>query len=170
MPSALIIISQTNFNETEFSTTKQILSQKFNVEVASISLEECIGMKGLRVKPNKTVKDALKKEYDVLAIIGGSGCFALADYPEVIEIIRKHAEKNKIVSAICLAPAILAKAGVLKNTMATVYPIDWAINLLQKEGAHYMAKSVVADGNIITSNGPQSAEEFAKTILKKFEK
>ncbi|MFH8080564.1 MAG: DJ-1/PfpI family protein [Candidatus Aenigmatarchaeota archaeon] len=169
MPKALIIICPKNFNETEFQTTKQVLSQKLSVEVASVIKEECVGMKGMKVKPDKTVSDALKTEYDVIAVIGGSGCFALSDYPEVLEIIRKHVEKGKIVSAICLAPTILARAGVLKNTMVTVYPADWAISLLKNEGAHYLEKNVVVDGNIITANGPAAAEEFAKTILKKFE-
>jgi len=167
MPSALLIISQRNFNETEFFTAKTILSQKLSVEVASISLEECIGMSGKRVMPDKNVRDCLKKEYDAIVVIGGSGCYQLAEYPEVLEIIKRHYEKNKIIAAICLAPTVLAKAGVLANAIATVYPADWAISILQKEGAHYMAKSVIVDGNIITSDSPNSAEEFAKTILKK---
>ncbi|MBU5688115.1 MAG: DJ-1/PfpI family protein [Candidatus Aenigmarchaeota archaeon] len=167
MPSALIIISQTNFNENEFFTTKRILSEKIKVETASISLEECIGMKGHKVKPDKTVEDALKKEYDAIAIIGGTGCYKLSEYPEVIEIIKKQTEKNKIVAAICLAPTILARAGVLKDVIATVYPSDWAIALLEKEGAHYIAKNLIEDGNIITADSPRVAEEFAKTILKK---
>jgi putative intracellular protease/amidase len=51
--------------------------------------------------------------------------------------------------------------------MATVFPEEWAISLLQRENAHYMARDVIVDGNIITADGPKSAEKFAKTILKK---
>jgi len=167
MPTALLVIAPRNFNETEFIMTKDILAKNgIKVEVASVA-EECIGMKGLRVRPDKTVTEALRQEYDVVIFIGGSGCYELSDYPEVNEIARRQAERGKMLAAICLAPVILAKAGVLKDVMATVFPEGWAISLLQREDAHYMARDVIVDGNIITADGPKSAEKFAKTILKK---
>ncbi len=167
MSSTLLIISPRNFNEKEFFITKDILSKnKIKVQVASVS-EECISMNGLKIKPDMLVIDALKQEYDAIILIGGSGCFELSEYPEVIEILKKQAEKNKILAAICLAPAILAKAGVLEDTIATVFPADWALSQLETGKAHYMPKKVIQDGNIITADGPDSAEEFAKTILKK---
>jgi protease I len=168
MSTALLIITQRNFNETEYMTTKNVLiKEKIKVETASITTEECIGMKGLRVKPDKAVIDALKKEYDAVILIGGSGCYELSNYPEVNEIVKRQAEKSKVLAAICLAPVILAKAGVLEDVLATVFPEDWAVTLLQQYKAHYMARDVIADGNIITADGPKSAEKFAKTILKK---
>jgi len=168
MSTALLIISQRNFNETEYLVTRDILvREKVKIETASITAEECMGMKGLRVKPDRTVVDALKKEYDAVIIIGGSGCYELSNYPEVNEIVKRQAEKNKVLAAICLAPVILAKAGVMQDVIATVFPEDWAITLLQQYNAHYMARDVIVDGNIITADGPKSAEKFAKTILKK---
>jgi putative intracellular protease/amidase len=124
-------------------------------------------MNGLKVKPDMLVIDALKQEYDALILVGGSGCFQLSEYPEVIEILKKQSEKNKILAAICLAPTILAKAGLLEDVIATVFPADWALSQLKMGKAHYMPKKVIQDGNIITADGPDSVEEFAKTILKK---
>jgi len=167
MAKALLIIAQRNFNETEYSTTKSVLeSNKIKTITASISKSEAVGMKGMKVNPDKTVAEALKEEYDAVVIIGGSGSPTLADYPEVIQIIKKHNEAGKVLAAICLGPAILSKAGVLKNVMATVFPTDWSVSMLTREGAHYFDKNVVVDGKIVTANGPQAAKEFAQAISK----
>ena len=91
------------------------------------------------------------------------------DYPEVLERVRQFHEKGKLVSAICLAPMILARAGILKGVMSTVFPTDWAITSLKNNGAHYTSDHVVEDGNIITADGPQSAKEFAEKIIKKLQ-
>ncbi len=171
MATALLIIAPRNFNETEFLVTRDVLVKNgVDVKVASITGEECLGMKGLRVKPDKTVTEALKQEYDAIIFIGGSGCYELSSYPEINEIIRRQAERNKLLAAICLAPVLLAKAGVLRDVMATVFPEEWAISLLQREEAHYFPRDVIADSNIITADGPRSAEKFARTILKKLGK
>ncbi|HQQ38671.1 MAG TPA: DJ-1/PfpI family protein, partial [bacterium] len=86
---------------------------------------------------------------------------------------REAMAKNKILGAICIAPLILARAGVLENRKATV----WAsaldrrpIQQLKDGGATYENKPVVIDGNIVTANGPQSAKEFGKILAKELKK
>ena len=77
-------------------------------------------------------------------------------------------EKQKILAAICIAPAILAKAGVLEGKNATVWSsvLDKGpIKILEENGANYVEKDVVVDGNIITANGPQAASEFGRKIV-----
>lgn len=168
MVKALLIISQRNFNDDELSITRSILQQnKIEVVIASLTREQAIGMKGLKVNPDKTVVEALKENYDVIIVIGGSGSPSLSDYPEVIEILKINNEKGKIIAAICLAPVVLGKAGILKDVMTTVFPDDWAISVITNNGAHYFKKNVVEDGNIITADDPRSVKEFAEAILKK---
>jgi protease I len=63
----------------------------------------------------------------------------------------------------------LAKAGVLKGKKATVWssPMDKSpIKILTQNGAIFENLDVVVDGNIITANGPQAAEEFGIVISK----
>ena len=59
----------------------------------------------------------------------------------------------KPIAAICHAGQVLASAGIVKNrTLTCVAGIrDDMINA----GAHYVDKSVVIDGNLVTSMGPQ---------------
>lgn len=168
MTTALLIISQRNFNDTEYSVTKQTLEDnEIKVKVSSITREEAVGMDGLRVVPETTVRETNPNEHDGLIIIGGSGSPSLMDYPEVLQRIRDFHERNKLVAAICLAPVVLARAGVMKGVMSTVFPTDWAINSLRRDGAQYSEKRVVVNGNIVTADGPQSAKKFAEEVVKK---
>lgn len=168
MVRALLIISGKNFNDTEYSATKQTLEEKkVEVTVSSITREEAVGMFGMKVTPDVTVRKVNPNEYDVLIIIGGSGSPSLLDYPEVLERVREFNNRKKLIAAICLAPVVLGRAGVLRGVISTVFPSDWAITSLRREGAQYSSDHVVVDENIITADGPSSAKEFAKKILKK---
>ncbi len=169
MSKVLMLVPQRNFNDTEFSVTKKGLEEKgVEVTVTSITTEYAMSMKGEKIQPEKELRLTNSNNYDALVIIGGSGTPQLLDYPEVIDRVKKFNGQGKLIAAICLAPIILAKAGILKGVMSTVFPADFAISQLKDRGATYTKKPVVEDGNIITANGPKSAEEFVEKILNKF--
>ena len=67
---------------------------------------------------------------------------------------------GKIVAAICAAPIVLERAGVLEGREFTAYP-----GVGEKiEGGNFKEELVVRDGNIITSRGPATSMEFAFAI------
>ncbi|MEA3344083.1 MAG: DJ-1/PfpI family protein, partial [Patescibacteria group bacterium] len=75
----------------------------------------------------------------------------------------------KLLGAICIAPAILARAGALKGKKATVWNSAMdksAIKILESNGAIFQPEPVVVENKIITANGSHAAEEFAETIIK----
>ncbi|BAW31111.1 MAG TPA: DJ-1/PfpI family protein [Methanothermobacter sp.] len=112
------------------------------------------------------------KQYDALILIGGSGVYdrvtGKIDDPnmdKVIELVKEANRQGKIIGAICAAPAILAKAGILKDKEATIYPgLEY---ILTDNGAKYVKKDVVISGNIITAKNPNVADEFARAIAGK---
>lgn len=114
-------------------------------------------------------------QYDALILIGGSGVYdrvtGKIDDPnmeKVIEIVKEANRQGKIIGAICAAPAILAKAGILNGKEATIYPsLEY---ILGENGAEYVKKDVVVSGNIITAKNPNVADEFARTIAEKLGK
>ena len=73
---------------------------------------------------------------------------------------------EKIVSAICISPVVLARAGILKGKKATVFPDSEGIRELKKAGAIYIQKSVVVDGKVVTGDGPDAASRSAQEIIK----
>jgi protease I len=163
----LYIIAQRNFRDEELSTPKQMFEkQGAKVTVASETTEEARGMLGLRVKPDISVREANPNNFDALIIAGGTGSPKLADLPEVLNLIRRFNSQNKLVAAICLAPYVLAKAGILKEKTVTTFPEDFVLMELKRARAIYDEKPVVADNNIITADGPQSAREFGEQVIK----
>ncbi|MEM7821637.1 MAG: DJ-1/PfpI family protein [Candidatus Aenigmatarchaeota archaeon] len=164
--NVLFIVAQQNFRDEELSKPKQILEKEgAKVKVASITREQAIGMLGMKIIPELAVRDANPNEFDALVIVGGSGSPKLAEYPEVINILKKFKEQEKPIAAICLAPYVLAKAGILEGKNVTLYPADFAIAEIRRAKANYVEKPVVVDGRIITADGPQSAEMFGNEIV-----
>lgn len=68
---------------------------------------------------------------------------------------------NKLLCAICAAPFILGKRGLLKGKTAICFP-GFEKDL---EGAEISAQSVCRDGNIITAKGMGVAVEFGLKIV-----
>ena len=69
---------------------------------------------------------------------------------------------NKMLAAICSAPVILAKAGILKNRLITCWEGDVAT--CEKYGAKVSGRVVEIDINLVTGNGPKAAKEFGIKI------
>lgn len=65
-------------------------------------------------------------------------------------LILRFAEENKPIAAICAAPMVLGKLGLLKGKKATCYP-GFEQYL---EGADCTGAMVEKDGNVITGKGP----------------
>ena len=94
---------------------------------------------------------------------GGLGTENLAADQRVLATIRAFAESDKFVAAICAAPTVLAQAGVLKGRRATCYPA-----CAEALGKSYDGVPVIADGHIITSQGPGTAMLFALVLVQHF--
>lgn len=160
----LIIIAPSNFRDEEYQEPRKILeSAGINITVASKTINTATGTKGLKVNPDIPIDKIKTSDYRAIIFIGGGGSREYFNDPN-IHNVAKEANKNGIlIGAICIAPVILANAGLLKGKRATVFPSE--IESLKKKGAVYMTSFVEKDQNIITANGPEAAEEFGKTIL-----
>ena len=72
----------------------------------------------------------------------------------------------KVVAAICLAPVVLARAGILKGKKVTCFYSPASSREMKAGGAVLVDKAVVSDGRIVTANGPEAAAEFADTFIR----
>ena len=161
----LEIIASSNFRDEEFSIPKKVFEDAgLKVVVASSSKNPSTGILGAKVMPDVLMDEVNINDYDAIVFIGGPGAEEYWDNPTAHKVAQDAVKKNKVLAAICIAPVTLANAGVLSNKKATVWFSE--AKALTRKGAHYTGSTVEADGNIITANGPSSAEEFAKAILK----
>lgn len=166
---AVIVIAFRGFQDFEYSETRQILEDAGIKTIIASSLKgEAQGKSGLRVTVDMIVDKVVPEEFDALVFIGGPGALEYVDNLSVHQLVQQTVSQDKVLAAICIAPEILAKAGVLKEKKATVWssPIDQSpIEFLENEGAEYVDELVVVDGKIITGNGPEAATEFGQKIV-----
>ncbi len=167
----LIVIAPRNFRDEELTEPINYLMQSgISYEVISTTQGLAVGMLGGTMMIERTISEVNKGDisgYAGIMIVGGGGAPEyLWNDQSLLELVRKFDQQGSIVSAICLAPAILGQAGVLKEKKATVWNDDQAIEHIRKGGGIFTSSPVVVDGRIITANGPLAAAAFGEKVAK----
>jgi len=122
-----------------------------------------IGANGIGIKADTALKNVISDDFDMMVLPGGwGGTHALAEHARVITLVQEFKEK-KIIGAMCAAPYVLKKAGVLGNDY-TCYP--GAKDEIDHPGYRDDLK-VVTDGNVMTSQGPGTAVCFGLAIVER---
>ena len=162
---AVFVIAPGNFRDEELFHPKEALESKnISVQIASISKGIFAGKLGAKAEATLSLEDAKAENFDAIIFVGGPGASIYFNNSKAQALARDFYSKGKITSAICIAPSILANAGLLKGKKATCFPSE-AQNLKAK-GALYTGSPVETDGLIITADGPSSAKAFGKEIAK----
>lgn len=149
------------FEEIEAFTIVDVL-RRAGIEVTTAGLPGNIitGAHGVKAHADARLIDIDAERFDGIVLPGGSpGYENLMKSETLLKIVDSFAKKGKIVGAICGAPLVLAKLGLLKERKATIFPG------LEKELGRPRDDPVVADGNIITSKGPGTAIVFALKLV-----
>jgi protease I len=165
MKNILIIIPPERFRDEELFDTKEELERSGNkISIASTQIGKCSGSRGGFVVSEFDIKDIDTATYDSVIFVGGGGSKLLFNNENAVKIAKEMNTKGKIVAAICLAPVILANAGILKDKNATVAGTE--AKTIENKGAKYTGPGVTVDGNIVTANAPKSSRLFGQTIGK----
>lgn len=160
----LFILADRDFRDEEYTQPRSVFENEgIEIKVANESGGESQGVSGTKVQADLNLDQVVASDYDAIIFVGGAGAIQYFDNDTIWQIARDAFKHNKIVAAICIAPVILAKAGILKGKKATVF--ESGRQHLEANGAIYTGNAVEIDGNIITANGPNAAENFAKTII-----
>ena len=161
-----MIIAPQNFRDEELIHTREELERAGGkVTVASMTTDSAKGMFGAIAQPDITLEQINVDNFDAIVFVGGSGSEIYFDNPKAQNIAKEAHSKNKLLTAICIAPSILANANLLQGKRATVWAGDKYINILRSKGANYTGESVTQDNRIITANGPEAARQFGRAIV-----
>jgi protease I len=161
--SVLVFLPATDFNEEEYLIIKSGLEKAgLKIFIASDSNSLCAGSGGLKVKNDVKLYNLHESNFGGLVLIGGSGVRSYWNNTILHSVAKKFAANRKPVAAICSAPVLLARAGVL-NSKATCYPDDK--KELEREGIEFIDAPVYSDKNIITAQGPFAAQELVKSFV-----
>ena len=132
------------------------------LETASLKGKSAIGAHNIEVTADINIDDvSLNEDLEAIILPGGMpGSQNLFEDERVHKAIDFAIDNNKLVCAICAAPFILGRKGLLKGKKATCFPG------FQEEltGANVKNQGVVKDGNIITAQGAGVAWEFGEKI------
>ena len=166
---ALIIAFQ-DFRDEEYFIPKNIfLNEGANVLTASSKKGKAIGSFGGTVDIDLTIDEVNVLDFDAVLFIGGSGAAKYMNDKICHQIAKETVSGEKILGAICIAPTILARSGVLKEKKATVWSSTLdksAVKVLKEEGANYQTDQVVIDDNIVTASGSSVSRKFAETVVR----
>jgi 4-methyl-5(b-hydroxyethyl)-thiazole monophosphate biosynthesis len=142
---------------------------------AGVSVTTC-GLDGQPVKasrgttiiPDTSIDKVLDEQYDLIVLPGGlPGADHLRDNQALQTMLKKQAQDDKYLAAICAAPKALAEAGVLEGKTATGYP--GVLEALDNNNITISGNAVEIDGKVVTSRGPGTAIDFTLTLIELLE-
>ncbi|MDD2472929.1 MULTISPECIES: DJ-1/PfpI family protein [unclassified Methanoculleus] len=167
----LLAIAPERYRDEELNVPRKIFEEAgITVDIASTAAGTCKGMLGATAKAAMTFDEAEPDDYAGIVVVGGTGSQDyLWESKRLITLVRAFFEQGKVVAAICLAPVVLARAGILAGRQTTVYRSPEAVSEMTKTGANLLDIPVVADMQVVTANGPGAAAQFADTIITKLE-
>ncbi len=152
------------FEEIEAVNVIDIL-RRADVDVVTAGLKEGLveGSHKIKMLPDTTLEKIDYRDFDGLVLPGGAPGFVnLGNDERILKMAREMDEKGKVVAAICAAPSVLIKAGVLQGRKATVSPSGKS---QVQACANFSEERVVVDGNLVTSRSPGTALEFALKLV-----
>lgn len=156
------------FEEIEALTVVDLLRRaKIDITMVSIMESKSVyGSHGIAVEADTTFDSFDFDGVDMLILPGGMPGTSNLDACEPLkDKIKEFNDAGKMLAAICAAPTVYGKMGLLEGKRATCYP-GREPDLL---GASCQTEAVVRDGNFITSRGMGTAIDFGLAIIEHFQ-
>lgn len=152
------------FEEIEALATLDIL-RRAQIEIKTVSIKSTnivSGSHGISVAADITIDDVDENTLSGVILPGGMpGTTNLLNSDKVLQLVKLSFDKGLLTAAICAAPMILGKMGLLEGKTATCYP-GFEEHL---KGAEISDDFAVVSQNIITAKGAGAAFEFAFKII-----
>ena len=163
MARILLLIAPERFRDEELFDTKSELDRAgHQTVVASTRKGYCPGSRGGRAHVTLLLSEVDPNDYDAAVFVGGGGSKVYFEDRVAQGLAKAMHDTGKVVAAICLAPVILANAGVLNGKDATVAGTE--ARTIEGKGARYMGPGVVVAGNVVTANAPKASKLFGQKI------
>lgn len=122
-----------------------------------------VGCHNIEITADILDRDLDLNSIDMIILPGGiPGVNNLESSSIVRQVLDFCNKNNKTIAAICAAPAVLGHLDILKDKCATCYPGMES----ELKAANVSQKSVCHCDNVITSQGPGTAIEFALYLVK----
>jgi cyclohexyl-isocyanide hydratase len=150
-------------DQIDFTGPFEVLSRMpdTTIQIVGKEVAPVRDVQGLRLLPDAKIADA--GLFDVLVVPGGYGQQALMHDEEVLELIRRHVQSDKLLLSVCTGALLCGAAGVLAGRQVTTH---WsARHLMPHYGAELVDARVAVDGNIISAAGVTAGLDAALVLV-----
>lgn len=157
------ILLGNGFEEIEALTPCDLL-RRAGVEVALVGVNgiEIVGSHKIAVRADLPLDAVHVETMDMLVLPGGlKGVQSVLECRAALELIKRAWEAGKYVCAICAAPTILAKLGIVGNAPAVCYPGKEP----EMGDAEIRDANVVRHGRLITARAAGASVDFALSLI-----
>lgn len=142
--------------------------RRAGIDVVTVSImgrKDVVSAQSVTVTADELYENLSFDDADALVLPGGGvGTDNLSAHEPLRALLVDACSRGLLVAAICAAPMVFGRIGILKGKRATCYP-GCEGDLF---GAEYTAAAVEQDGNIMTACGPGASFDFGFAIVKEF--
>jgi 4-methyl-5(b-hydroxyethyl)-thiazole monophosphate biosynthesis len=161
------ILLAEGFEEIEALAPVDLL-RRVDIDVATVSLTDDLIVSGghnINVQADITLEQVDFDALEMLVLPGGlGGVNAIAETPAAMELIQNVWIAEKKLAAICAAPKLLAKLGIIDGMSVVCHP---SVNneIMNAGGRVLFNKQAACDQNLITGKAAGSSIEFALELV-----
>jgi len=167
------VLATDGFEESELTEPMKALKDAgAQVTILSLKPGQIQGVrhdldKTVKVKADRTIRDASAAEFDAVHLPGGTvNADSMRMVPEVHAFLREMQAAGKPLAAICHAPWELVSAGLVRGRTLTSY--HTIQDDVRNAGGNWVDREVVEDGNWVTSRQPNDLPAFNRAMLRLF--
>ncbi|NOZ02109.1 MAG: DJ-1/PfpI family protein [Deltaproteobacteria bacterium] len=163
-----MIVGSRDFRDEEYEEPrKEFEAAGYEVVTVSSIVGRVRGVLGTWVAVDRALAGCRASEFDGVVFVGGYGALEYEDNRSAHRLCCQALAGGKVLAALCVAPIILARAGVLNMRRATSFPDQR--EAMEACGAVHTGDAVTVDGLIVTGDGPMHTRQFARAVLKALE-
>ena len=136
MKKILVVIAP-GFEEIETITIVDILRRAGARVTLGATVKGILkGSRGIKIEPDELLDNVLGKDFDLICLPGGQpGTDNLKNDERIEKILKQMQQDDKYIAAICAAPTVLQKAGILKDKkLLAIHPLNQNLTLICRIG------------------------------------
>ena len=167
------VLATDGFEESELTEpVKALRDAGAVVTILSFEAGEIQGVrhdldKTVRVKVNRTIRNASAEQFDAVQLPGGTvNADRMRSVPVVLDFLRAMQDAGKPFAAICHAPWELVSAGLVHGRTLTSY--HTIQDDIRNAGGDWVDRAVVENGNWVTSRQPSDLPAFIRGMIALF--
>jgi protein deglycase len=116
----VLLLVYPEFTEFEVSVALAVLCRRYQIVAVAPTRDLLTSEAGMQVLPHLALEEIDPAEYAALVVAATPDMHTEMENQVILDLIRTMDAHSKVVAAICGAPMMLAKAGILRDRLYTV--------------------------------------------------